>query len=94
MPKNSTINFVLLLEGQIPGADMRRWDEKNLILVYIYLASSVVLLGIGITFGLLLVCWRLGVDISRNYWLLSIPPASSLILNVFFIELYRKIAKR
>ena len=73
---------------------MRRWDERNLVLIYIYLATSVVFLGAGITFGLLMICWSYDVDITQHYWLLSIPPVSSLILNVLFIELYRKIAKR
>jgi len=70
---------------------MRRWDEKNLILVYIYLATSVVFLGTGITFALLAICWSLGIEITRHYWLLSIPPVFSLFLNVGLIELYRKI---
>ncbi len=70
---------------------MKRWDEKNLILVYIYLATSVVFLGTGITFALLTICWRLGIEITRHYWLLSIPPLLSLALNVGLIELYRKI---
>jgi hypothetical protein len=76
------------------GVKMRRWDERNLILVYVYLATSVVFVGVGITFALLTICWNNGVDITQHYWLLSIPPASSLILNVLLIELYRKIAKR
>jgi hypothetical protein len=73
---------------------MRRWDERNLILVYVYLATSVIFLGVGITFALLVFCWNFGVDITQHYWLLAIPPAFSLLLNVLLIELYRKIARR
>jgi hypothetical protein len=58
---------------------MNRWDDRNLVLVYIYLATSVVFLGVGITFALLTICWRLGVDITRHYWLLAIPPLISVL---------------
>jgi hypothetical protein len=73
---------------------MRGLDNRNLVVIYIGLATSCVFLGIGITFIVLLVCANLGVDVSKNLWVLTIPAASSLILNVFFIELYLKLKRR
>ena len=73
---------------------MRGLDNRHLVLIYIGLATSCVFLGIGITFVVLLVCAHLGIDVSRNLWILTIPAASSLILNVFFIELYLRLRRR
>jgi hypothetical protein len=73
---------------------MRGSDDRNLILIYICLAGGVVALGVGITFAVLFVCAYYHVDITRNLWLLAIPPAFSLLINVLFIELYRKLTRR
>ncbi len=72
---------------------MRSPDDRHLVLLYIYLAAGLVTIGTGITFALLAVCAYYSIDISRNIWLVAIPPAASLLINVFLIELYRKLAK-
>jgi hypothetical protein len=54
----------------------------------------VVMIGVGITFVVLFVCSYYDIDISRNWWLMAIPAAASLLINVFFIELYLKLTRR
>jgi hypothetical protein len=66
---------------------MRGTDDRNLILIYIYLAFSVVAMGVGITFGILFWCAYYGIEITDHLWLLAIPPASSLFINVLLVEL-------
>jgi hypothetical protein len=73
---------------------MRGLDSRQLVVIYIGLATSCVFLGIGITFVVLLICAHLGIDVSKHLWVLTIPAASALILNVFFIELYLKLRRR
>jgi hypothetical protein len=69
-------------------------DEHNLVLLYIYLAGGCVFIGTGVTFLILFLCSYYGIDIVKNLWLLVIPAASSLLINVMLIELYRKLTKR
>lgn len=73
---------------------MRGPDEHNLVLLYIYLAAGCVIIGTGITFLILFLCAYYGIDIVKNLWLMVIPAASSLLINVLLIELYRKLTKR
>ncbi len=73
---------------------MRGSDDRYQILIYIYLAFSVMAMGVGITFGILGWCAYHGLKITEHLWLLAIPPASSLLINVLLIELYRKITHR
>lgn len=73
---------------------MKGSDDHNLVLIYIYLAFSVFALGTGITFGILYLCAYYSVDVTSHLWLLAIPPASSLLINVLLIEMYRKITGR
>jgi hypothetical protein len=72
---------------------MKGSDDRNLILLYIYLAMGVVILGTGITFLILFLCAWYRIEITRNLWLLAIPPASSLLINVLLVELYRKLTR-
>ncbi len=58
--------------------------------MYVYLAVGSGMLGAGLTVVLLLVCQRLGVDITRHIWLLGMPLLAALIVNVVLIELYRR----
>ncbi len=74
--------------------ELRGSDDRYLVLIYIYLAASVAMLGVGITFAMLFVCALYGIVITEHLWLLAIPPVLSLLINVFLIELYRKIARR
>jgi hypothetical protein len=69
-------------------------DDRHLVLLYIYLAAGCVAIGTGITFALLAVCAYYKIDITRNLWLLAIPPATALLINVLLIELYKKLTKR
>jgi hypothetical protein len=73
---------------------MRGSDDRNLVLFYIGLAAGVATLGIGITFALLAFCAYYKVDITLHWWLLGIPVFASLFINVFFIELYRRLTRR
>jgi hypothetical protein len=73
---------------------MRGSDDRNLVLLYIYLAASVAVIGVGITFALLAFCAYYNIDITLHWWLLGIPVASSLLINVLLIELYRKLTRR
>ncbi len=73
---------------------MRGSDDRNLILTYIALAAGVSAIGIGLTFGLLAFCAYYRIDITLHWWLLGIPVISSLLINVFLIELYRKLTRK
>jgi hypothetical protein len=57
---------------------------------YIFLAGGCVSLGIIITFIVLGVCARLGIQIERHWWIVAIPVFLSLVINVILIEVYRK----
>ncbi len=66
----------------------------SLILNYIYLAMACGALGMVITFVLILVCGYFQIDITKHVWLLAIPVTLSVLLNITFIELYRKHRKK
>ncbi len=66
---------------------------ESLILSYLYLAIGCGVLGVIITFLLILACAYLGIDIYQHLWLLAIPVTTAVILNILFIELYRKFRK-
>jgi|WetSurMetagenome_2_1015567.scaffolds.fasta_scaffold99924_4 hypothetical protein len=72
---------------------MKGTDDRHLVMLYIYLAMGVAILGTGITFLILFFCAYYGMEILRNLWLLAIPPVASLIINVFLIELYKKLTR-
>ena len=61
---------------------------------YIFLATSCVAVGIVLTFVVLGVCLRLGINIEENFWVVAIPAVLSLILNILLLELYHKYHKR
>jgi hypothetical protein len=61
---------------------------------YIFLAAGCVGAGVVITFIVLGVCQRLGVNIDENLWVVAIPAVLTLILNVTLLEVYRKFRKR
>ncbi len=58
---------------------------------YIVLACGCVTLGIVTTFAVLLACQYLGIDVSKNVWVMAIPTLLSLGANVLTIELYKKV---
>lgn len=63
---------------------------ENLVISYLYLAIGCGVVGVIITFFLILFCAYFGIDIYKNLWLLAIPVTVSVFLNVLFIEIYRK----
>lgn len=67
---------------------------ENLTLYYIYLAIGSGMLGVIITFVVILACAYYSIDIYQHLWVLAIPVTLSVFLNVVFIELYRKYRKR
>ena len=75
-------------------AQLRGMTDRELIFFYLYMAGSVVLLGTGITFVILFACAYFQINILTHLWLLGIPPLASLLINVFLIEVYRKIVIR
>jgi hypothetical protein len=60
---------------------------------YIFLAGGCVSLGIIVTFVVLGVCERFGIKIDEHWWIVAIPAVLSLIINVTFIEIYRRFRK-
>ena len=60
---------------------------------YIFLAVGCVVVGTVMTLVVLGASVRFGISIEENLWVLAIPAAFSLILNVTLLELYRKYRK-
>lgn len=60
----------------------------------IFLAVVTLILGVIITFILVLACQFFDIDMIKNLWLLTIPVVLSIALNILFIELYRRYKKR
>jgi ABC-type multidrug transport system permease subunit len=60
---------------------------------YIFLAAGCVSLGIIITFIVLGVCQRFGINIEQHWWIVAIPVVLSLVVNVTLVEIYRKLRK-
>jgi hypothetical protein len=58
---------------------------------YIFLAGGCVSLGIIITFIVLGVCQYFSIKIDQHWWIVAVPVVLSLILNVTFVEIYRKL---
>ncbi len=67
---------------------------STMILQLIYLASGSALIGIVMTFIMILICGYFQIDINQHLWIVAIPVVLSLTLNVIFIELYRKFHKK
>ena len=65
-----------------------------MVMEYIYLAGGCVAVGVVLTFAVLGVCQRFGINIDENLWVVAIPAVLSLILNISLLELYRKYRKK
>ena len=61
---------------------------------YIFLAAGCVSVGVVLTFVVLGVSQRFGINIDENLWVLAVPAGLSLILNITLLELYRKYRGR
>jgi hypothetical protein len=73
---------------------MRGTDDRNLVFLYIGLAGSCVILGTGFTFGLLAFCAYYNIDVTRHWWVMALPAAAALTVNVLCIELYQRLTRR
>lgn len=61
---------------------------------YIILAAGCIGVGVVLTFIILGVSVRAGLDLNENLWLLAIPAVLSLTLNIVLLELYHKFRRR
>ena len=61
---------------------------------YIVLAAGCVAVGVVLTFVVLGVVQRLGIDMDENIWLLAIPAILAIILNIALLELYHRYRKK
>jgi hypothetical protein len=69
-------------------------ESDSLVMTYVFLAVFSVIFGIVLVFVVLLACQYLGIDISKNWWILAIPVTLAVTLNIVLIELYDKYKKR
>ena len=77
-----------------PGdPSMRDPRRRSTVFTYVSLAAGSVFLGTIFTYLLVIGAAYYGIDLSTHYWLLPIPSVLSLVLNVIFVELYRKFRK-
>ena len=61
-----------------------------MVIWYISLAAGCAAVGVVLTFVVLGISQRLGVDIDKNLWILAVPAFLALALNVILLELYRR----
>ncbi len=61
---------------------------------YIFLAAGSIAAGVVLTFVLLGVSARAGLDLNEHLWLLAIPAILALTLNIVLLELYRRFWKK
>ena len=61
---------------------------------YIILAVGCVAVGVVLTFVVLGVSVRLGIDLNKDFWVLAIPAVVALILNITLLELYHRYKRR
>jgi len=73
---------------------MRNSQNRVVIFTYICLAAGCVLVGTVLTCLLVLASQYYGTDLLGHVWLLAVPSLLSLLLNVLFIELYKKLGRR
>jgi hypothetical protein len=66
----------------------------NLVFIYIYLAVSCAMVGMGLVFALILACEYFNIDISEHWWLITLPVTLAILLNITLIELYRRYKMR
>ena len=70
---------------------MKGNSDRDLVLIYMFLAGGCAFIGTGLVITTLLVCNYLGVNIVRNFWILGLPVIGSLLINVILIEWIKKI---
>jgi hypothetical protein len=72
---------------------MRDPRRRSAFFTYISLAAGSVFLGTIFTYLLVIGVAYYNIDLSANYWLLAMPSALSLLLNVLFVEAYKRFRK-
>jgi hypothetical protein len=77
----------------VRAIEVRDPRRRSTFFTYISLAAGSVFLGTIFTYLLVIGAARYNIDLSANYWLLALPSILSLLLNVLFVELYRKFRK-
>ena len=63
-------------------------------MTFVYLAIGCGTVGIIITFIVIWACRHFAIDIQENLWVLAIPATLSILLNIGFLELYRKYKRK
>ena len=63
-------------------------------MLYVYLAIGCVILGTVFTLALFFTCQHLGIDIQTHLWLLAIPIALALLINISILELYDRFKRK
>ena len=61
---------------------------------YIYLAIGCGFIGVAVTFIVMFACQYFNIDISKNLWVIAVPIATAVILNIILIELYSRFKKK
>ena len=62
---------------------------------YIIMAIGCFLIGVVIALATIAAAVRLRIDIlGENAWMLAVPAVLAVIINIFFIEIYRKFRKK
>jgi len=57
---------------------------------YIYLAVACGMLGILLTYAMILVCLYFQIDVAKNLWIIAVPIFVAITLNIFLIELFSR----
>lgn len=63
-------------------------------MTYVYMAVGCGVLGLVITFFVLLACQSYDIDIFKNMWVLAIPVTLAVLVNVGLVEIYHRYRRR
>jgi len=61
---------------------------------YILLAVGCVVVGIVVTFAMLVVVQRMGINLEENLWILAIPAVLAVILNIGLVEILQAYRRK
>ena len=61
---------------------------------YILLAVGCVVVGIVVTFAMLVVVQRMGINLEENLWILAIPAVFAVILNIGLVEILQAYRRK
>jgi hypothetical protein len=77
-----------------PGETTTMRGTDSFMMTFVYFAIGCGMVGIIITFFVIWACRSFGIDIQKNLWVLVIPATLSILLNIGFLELYRKYKRK